>query len=1673
MSLGQAGFEKGKLLVLRDEGASIVKSKALVEYASVKVKSVDKLLKELESDSFDLIILASLKRKNSLVSAYSKIRKQSELPILVVKDIEQRLDYPRNSFGLDFISNPLNESDLIFKLESLTHSNTADRERAESLISHANDALFLVDVKTKMIEQVNQKSCENLGYTEKELLGMPISKVTSVNDILDLSGKRIDFAELQNRVKRDGNAIVRSVHTKKDGSKLQVGVSISLVKNGKDLKMLALARIIEGAKNVEDNLRLKLGLFENLTERMDMFFSYIGKDGTYKYVNDYYEKVFQRPKEKILGLTPLELSGEDTFNQVKGYLDRALKGENVFYEMELQQHSSGITWVKGWTIPDVDDDGKVKGVFAMVQDISAQKRGEIDIDKAEEKFKKYIENSADVITVVNDQNEMVYNSPNNHQLFGYDANSRVGTGLFKSVHPDDVKNLEIISNIMKKNPNQPFVSRYRFKHKEGNWKWIESSGRYIDTVEEEENPYFIYNSRDISEKKAAEDLLKKVFTITSTRTGTEYFKEVTRFMQVSLDVDYALIAIFEENHSAVRSIAFCDRLGYLPEARYPVKNTPCAHVYDQGFKIIRDNVQKEFPKFSYLKETKIRGYAGAVLNNDLGEPIGLIAIHSIKPLDNNKQIEELLRIVVPRTESELTRKLTEDVLEDSRKRNLAVLSAIPDMMFITNADGDYIDYYSNTKFDKDQEPKGKNMRDILPPEIWKKEIAMGKQVLKSGTPQIWEYEYKGRFFESRLVKADEGKLMKIVRDVTLRIKTERLLKEKQTALERAQEIANVGDWELDLKTGKGLWSAQHYKIFGYLPGEVEVTQMLFESHIVPEDLKRYIKTTRKELEASGAFKYEYRIKTKQGKLKHLLSLGEAVKDGKGKMIKLFGTVQDITDRKLAELTLISSEEKFRQLTESASDAIIITNNDLEIEFWNNGAELIFGHLKDDIQGRKFTGLIPHRYRGVYRELITKIDSGDSREVSNKTIEIEGVHKTGVEFDIEISVAGWEADNVKYYCSIVRDITSRKKAERELIESKEKYQSLFEKMDEGLLLSDKSGKIELVNPQLELITGYSREELLGNNGYDLLHPKTERQRLKDNLIDRKNGKSGRYETKMITKDGREIWVHVSSSPQFDVNGDFNGVMSMIVDITKSRKSSLQQHAIYNIARAAHKQVLDVDYLSELVHNEVKAILNIDSFYLAIFDEDKKEISFPYAFDSRKRVKNPKKAYPIIKFKSAASPLERIKNPAKLVKQREELLNARLEKSVKAKTTMAFPLTGDGRVIGMIGVKSYSKSNAFDNEDRNFFKYVAVQASNILEREWAMQNILRREERYRNLFERNMSGVYRLTMDGKFIECNRAFAKIIGAKDVLSVKGKYINELYTTSEDRDFIQLLIDAGGVLTGLETELELPDGREIWILENTNVIKDIKGNTLYIEGTIIDVTERKQAELKILEERKQAVQYQSMLLSSQINPHFIFNSLNSVQFYILDQNIEPALNYISEFSMLMRTVLQNSLHKSIPIADEIEFLKLYLNLEQKRFSGRFEYYIDVDDDIDPTEMQIPPMLLQPYVENTVVHGIGNKEGEGHIWINFSEDKGLIKCSIKDDGVGRKKAMELKILKTGGAPQHKSLGMGITSTRLDLLNELSEGAYSVYIEDLESRNGVPMGTQIDVYFPCTESDDWD
>lgn len=247
--------------------------------------------------------------------------------------------------------------------------------------------------------------------------------------------------------------------------------------------------------------------------------------------------------------------------------------------------------------------------------------------------------------------------------------------------------------------------------------------------------------------------------------------------------------------------------------------------------------------------------------------------------------------------------------------------------------------------------------------------------------------------------------------------------------------------------------------------------------------------------------------------------------------------------------------------------------------------------------------------------------------------------------------------------------------------------------------------------------------------------------------------------------------------------------------------------------------------------------------------------------------------------------------------------------------------------------------------------------------------------------------------------------------------------------------------------------------LRKNNTILLISGIILALLAGIFYVLYR-QYQLK---NEKKLLTLEQTMLRSQMNPHFLFNSLNSIKLYIINNEKKNAVHYLNKFSKLVRKILEASSLKEISLAEELETVDLYMNIENIRFSNEIQFDLVVDEGIDTHHIKVPSLILQPFLENALWHGLSSKEGEKKIELRVSRGKeGYIDISVADNGIGRDQATKIK---EGKVLKRKSLGIDITKERLANFTRDFHNPFDVGIFDLFEDSGQPAGTRVVLHIP--------
>lgn len=273
---------------------------------------------------------------------------------------------------------------------------------------------------------------------------------------------------------------------------------------------------------------------------------------------------------------------------------------------------------------------------------------------------------------------------------------------------------------------------------------------------------------------------------------------------------------------------------------------------------------------------------------------------------------------------------------------------------------------------------------------------------------------------------DPCALLGTAQDVTGRKLAEVRLRERERELQEAQRLTRLGSWRLDLRSGEASWSDETYRLFGLTPGEVVPTLERFMAHVHPDD--RPLLSMAALSEANATFETEYRLNCLDGQVRRVVATGRVRFDQAGPAT-IFGTIQDVTEQRLAEQVRRESEDQMRSIIASSHDGIILSDAAGTILAWNPGAERMFGYDADEVLGQSVTIIMPLRFQGAHEGGMAAMGAEGMRHVSGRTMEVIGRRKGGHEFPIELSIASWSVGERRFFSGILRDISERRENER--------------------------------------------------------------------------------------------------------------------------------------------------------------------------------------------------------------------------------------------------------------------------------------------------------------------------------------------------------------------------------------------------------------------------------------------------------------------------------------------------------------------------------------------------------------------------------------------------------------------------------------------------------------------
>jgi tetratricopeptide (TPR) repeat protein len=311
------------------------------------------------------------------------------------------------------------------------------------------------------------------------------------------------------------------------------------------------------------------------------------------------------------------------------------------------------------------------------------------------------------------------------------------------------------------------------------------------------------------------------------------------------------------------------------------------------------------------------------------------------------------------------------------------------------------------------------------------------------------------------------------------------------------------------------------------------------------------------------------------------------------------------------------------------------------------------------------------------------------------------------------------------------------------------------------------------------------------------------------------------------------------------------------------------------------------------------------------------------------------------------------------------------------------------------------------------------------------------------------------------------------ELYETQGKYQQALMFLKKKQEFNEQIINEENLRYTADLIVKYDNERkatQISLLEKENELVKIRlaeNQRILLFGAIlaslligIALVGYKQYQFK---NDQKVLRIEQKMMRSQMNPHFLFNSLNSIKLYIINNDKEKAVYYLNKFSKLIRAILSNSQEKEISLQEELDTMELYVNIENIRFSEKINYEVLIEDGITPSSINIPSLILQPFLENAIWHGLSNRGVNKQLKIVIKkQNPNAINIDIIDNGIGRKQAQEIKDTKVS---KQKSIGIELTKERLENFARNLNKSVSLEFEDLYDANNQALGTKVKIVIP--------
>lgn len=602
--------------------------------------------------------------------------------------------------------------------------------------------------------------------------------------------------------------------------------------------------------------------------------------------------------------------------------------------------------------------------------------------------------------------------------------------------------------------------------------------------------------------------------------------------------------------------------------------------------------------------------------------------------------------------------------------------------------------------------------------------------------------------------------------------------------------------------------------------------------------------------------------------------------------------------------------------------------------------------------------------------------------------------------------------------ICHDITIFKESEEKLRAGENKFSKVFANYPDFIMVVRESDLLVVdVNPKIENMLGFKKEEVIGRSAraMELFLSEDERQSFIQNFA---HDGYIKYDCQWKRKDGGIIDVKITGI-RLDIDGQHYR-MSVVRDITKEKQAEKERERARYLLNERMKELTALYHISQILHTDQKTLNEMIWEIVSIL---------PSGWQ-----------YPEIAVCRIVLGEDEFIDP--------NFVNAKHKQHAK----FSIPPNSTGLIeVAYTEDKPTESEGPFVAEERNLINMLAAMLEEHLARKYEQESLTNAQANLKATINNTEVLIWSVDRQYRLIMFNIPFYDYIknNYNVEIEVGKKVLDPDHGIQKwwEQNYLKSL--SGEIVNVEETRFGLDIQYSLSPIIEDNMIT---GVSVFADN----VTERKTKDRELTDANKKVTELRLMALRSAMSPHFIFNALNSIQFFIAKNDRLNAIKYLSTFSKLIRSILTHSVTNKIKLSEEIEMLNNYVSLEMSRFEDKFDFKLSIDPSLDVDSIEIPSLLIQPYVENAILHGLYNKKERGLLYVEVTQVEDHLMFEITDNGIGREAAQRLNQNKIGG---HQSIGLKLTEERLKLINDSPLTVFE--IEDLRDQNG-GCGTRVKI-----------